>query len=245
MSTTGTFSAQAYATASASIVPLLHIPQRNAQENKSPYHSSTLTPTTLQAQSSRESATRRVVHWPGLFPRRADRRSRRSQSSSYPMDCCTELQRITQSVCPAQHCSSRSDTPPKELALRTALPDSRPTKKRATNAIKMAEDVVRKHTELKRKERVSEVIEISSDSEPEIWPSKVRHAFRLPGQPYTSYLRGKKSMIMLDHYHMTRMLDPATPTTYQNWRPNSPVLSSILRARPIIGVIQRLTTMTA
>jgi hypothetical protein len=72
------------------------------------------------------------------------------------MDQYTQLQRITQS----------------ELASRTALHDGRPTKKRATDAMKMAIDAVKIHNELKRKDRVPEVIEISSDSETEIWPSK-------------------------------------------------------------------------
>ncbi|KAF8556011.1 hypothetical protein OG21DRAFT_1507103 [Imleria badia] len=160
------------------------------------------------------------------------------------MDQCTELQRIVQSVCPPQRHKSRSDTPPKELTLRTALSDGRPTKKRAADSIKMAQDAVKRHTELKRKERVSEVIEISSDSEPEIWPSKVCHAFRLPGQRYASYPRGKKSTTVLDR-HMTQMLDLATPTIYPYWRLNSLVLSSILPARPMIGAIPRLTTTTA
>lgn len=41
----------------------------------------------------------------------------------------------------------------------------------------MALNAVNNHNELKRKERqrVTEVIEISSDSEPENWPAKVRH----------------------------------------------------------------------
>ena len=50
--------------------------------------------------------------------------------------------------------------------------------------MKMAMDAVKSHNELKRKERVPEVIEISSDSETEIWAPKVRHAARLRSQPY-------------------------------------------------------------
>lgn len=57
--------------------------------------------------------------------------------------------------------------------------------------MKMAMDAVKMHNELKRKERVPEVIEISSDSETEIWPSKVRRTTRLRRQPYGSHHRGK------------------------------------------------------
>lgn len=62
----------------------------------------------------------------------------------------------------------------------------------------MAMDAVNNHNELKRKEHVLEVIEISSDSEPEIWPSKVRQiTYLCPG--YALHLRGKKWTGMLDH----------------------------------------------
>ncbi|KAF8449009.1 hypothetical protein L210DRAFT_613108 [Boletus edulis BED1] len=120
-----------------------------------------------------------------------------SQFSPRPpsMDHHTELQRITQS----------------ELASRTACLDSRPTKKRATNALKMAVNAVDNHNELKRRE-CQEVIEISSDSEPENWPFKVCHATCPCRQPYAIYSRGKKWMNMLVHY-MTRTADLATPET--------------------------------
>ena len=79
--------------------------------------------------------------------------------------------------------------------------------------MKMAMDAVKSHNELKRKERVPEVIEISSDSETEIWAPKVRHATRLRSQPYGLHPRGKNWTNMLNH-HMTQMTDPANPGTY-------------------------------
>ncbi|KAH0836678.1 WD40-repeat-containing domain protein [Lanmaoa asiatica] len=86
------------------------------------------------------------------------------------MDPCTELQRITQL----------------ELASRGALDGVRPIKKRATDAMKMAMDAVKNHNELKRKERAPEVIEISSDSEPEIWPSKRQKVDEHLGSQYAT-----------------------------------------------------------
>lgn len=56
----------------------------------------------------------------------------------------------------------------------------------------MAIGAVKKHNDLKRKDRVPEVIEISSDGEPEIWPSKVRHAAR-PPPSYTHYFTETKT----------------------------------------------------
>lgn len=135
----------------------------------------------------------------------------------------------------------KSDTPPKELASRRALNDVRSTKKRAADAMKMATDAVKNHNELKRKEHTPEVIEIS-DNEPEVWPSKVRHAIRLRGQSYGLHPRGKKWTDTLDH-DLSQMADLATPGTYQNWRLNSSVLSSIRPAR-LIGIILMVTTMT-
>lgn len=58
--------------------------------------------------------------------------------------------------------------------------------------MKMAMDAIKNHGDLKRKDRAREVIEISSDSEPETWPSKVCHPNSLCGQLYGSHHRGKE-----------------------------------------------------
>lgn len=58
--------------------------------------------------------------------------------------------------------------------------------------MKMATDAIKNHFDLKRKVRVPEVIEISSDSEPEIWPSKVRHSNHLCGWLHGPHHRGKR-----------------------------------------------------
>ncbi|KAG8220956.1 WD40-repeat-containing domain protein [Butyriboletus roseoflavus] len=109
----------------------------------------------------------------------------------------------------------KSDTPSKELASRRALNDARPTKKRATDAMKMAADAVKNHNELKRKERrTPEVIEISSDSEPDVWPSKRHKVDGHAGSPYLTCGRSAGNIPKLEAESFRAELHSPSPSDW-------------------------------